>query len=319
MSWEILATLGRVIVPVVGLIAVGRLLGRTALLGEAGARDLAQVLYWVALPAQLLLVTSRVDVTAHFAPAALGAILAGLGAGMAGAWWATGRLPAAARGCVMNGAARANGAFIGLPVIELASRALPAPEQTALVGTYAVLLGPSVIAFNIAAVIAFRLPHHGVTGAGLRSALIELPRSPLILACAAGGVLGAIRPGLLGGTAPVAVIELLAATAVPLALLTAGRALDFSHLREHRGTIAGTCLAKLALVPAVTWTACRLLGVDHQATVAATILMASPAAFAAVPMARLLGGDAALMAALVTATTVAAPMTVLAWLVIAGP
>nr|MBA3684779.1 AEC family transporter [Planctomycetota bacterium] len=44
------------------------------------------------------------------------------------------------------------------------------------------------------------------------------------------------------------------------------------------------------------------------------VLMASPAAVASVPMARQLGGDEALMAAIIVVTTVCAPLTMLVWL-----
>ena len=327
---SVFAIVGQILLPVFTLIALGWGLRRSGVLTEAGGRDFAQLLYWVCLPAQLLLLTSRVDLARHVSLAALAAIAGGLVVGMCGAWWASARLPASARGCVMNGAARGNGAFIGLPVIELVARTLPPDIGTTLTGIYAVLLGPSVIAFNVAAVVAFRLPHHGVTWRGIRHALAELPRSPLIIACAVGAGLGLWHPGILDASSTSttvakvwailgSMIALLAATAVPLALIVAGQGLDFRHVREHPRTIAWTVVAKLLLVPLLTWGVCRLLGADALTTTAATILMASPAAIASVPMARLLDGDATLMAALVTATTVLAPVTLLGWLLLVGP
>jgi len=183
---SVLTIVSQILLPVFALIGLGWGLRRADVLTEAGGRDLGKLLYWVCLPAQLVLLTSRVDLAHHVFPAALAAIACGLVVGMAGAWWASARLPASARGCVMNGAARGNGAFIGLPVIELVARTMPPDVGVALTGIYAVLLGPSVIAFNLAAVIAFRLPHHGVTWTGIRHALAEVPRSPLIIACAVG-------------------------------------------------------------------------------------------------------------------------------------
>ncbi len=316
---EVLTLLGGVMAPVFGLIGLGAILGRSGVLTAAGGRDLSQLLYYVALPVQLVVLTARVDVTERFDVRAVAAMLVALLAGMVGAWWASPRVPATERGCVLNGAARGNGAFIGLPVVDLAARAL-APEQHAeLVGTYAVLLAPSVISFNVGAVIAFRLPHHGVTWLGVRGALAELPRSPLIIAVVVGSALSAWHPGLLTGTTLGNVLDLLAATAVPLALLSAGQGLDFAHLREHPRTIGLTVLAKLVVVPAIAWAVARGCGATPAAVFAVTILMASPAAIASVPMARMLGGDAALMAALVTATTVMAPLTMLLWLLVVGP
>jgi malonate transporter len=110
-----------------------------------------------------------------------------------------------------------------------------------------------------------------------------------------------------------------AACAIPLALIGAGVDLDLGHLRVHPRIITATVLLKLVLVPAATWGLCRLLGVDQASTFCAVVLMASPTAIASVPMARLLGGDPGLMAALVTATTVAAPASMLGWLLLVGP
>ena len=314
-----LALLGHVILPVFGLIALGFVLRRRGILTATGSRELGQLLYWVCLPAQLVLLTSRVDVTRDFDPRMLGAVALALLAGLVAGWRISARLPAAMRGCVLNGAARANGAFIGLPVVDLAARALAPEQHAALVGTYAVLLGPTVILFNIAAVTAFRLPHHGLSWSGVRQALADLPRSPLILGCALGGILGAWSPGLLDGTVPGTLLALVAACAIPLALICAGVDLDLSHVREHPRIIAATVALKLILVPATTWALCHLLGVDRHSTFCAVVLMASPTAIASVPMARLLGGDAGLMAALVTATTLTAPVTMLGWLLLVGP
>jgi predicted permease len=328
---DVFLVIGQILLPVFVLIALGWGLRRLAVVSAAGGRDLAQLLYWVFLPAQLLLVTSRVDIAQQLSPVGLLAIVSGLLLGMGGGWWATAALPATARGCVMNGVARGNGAFIGLPVIELVAHTLPPELGHALTGIYALLLGPSVIAFNIAAVVAFRLPHHGLTVAGLVHAASELPRSPLIIACVLGAILGWWRPGLfdtarllpgvVGGLLGSlgSMLSLVAAAAVPLALIVAGQGLDFTHLRAFPRVIAGTVGAKLVLVPLLTWGVCRAFGADQLATAAATILMASPTAIASVPMARLLGGDAALMAGLVTATTVLAPLTLLGWLLLVGP
>ena len=322
---------GQILLPVFALIALGWGLRRLGVLSDAGGRDLAQLLYWVLLPAQLLLLTSRVDIAQHLSPAGLLAIAIGLVLGMVGGWWASTALPVSARGCVMNGVARGNGAFIGLPVIELVAHTMPPEQGHALTGVYALLLGPSVIAFNIAAVIAFRLPYHGVTVHGIRHALAELPRSPLIIACLVGATLGWWHPGLLdaasaapgvvGGVVAVlgGIVALVAMTAVPLALIMAGQGLDFAHMRAFPRVIGWTVVAKLVLVPLLTWGVCRLAGADPLTTTAATILMASPVAIASVPMARLLDGDAVLMAALVTATTIMAPLTLLGWLLLVGP
>ncbi len=49
------------------------------------------------------------------------------------------------------------------------------------------------------------------------------------------------------------------------------------------------------------------------------LILAAPTAVASVPMAQALGGDAEAMAGLVVAATMAAPLTLLAWLALAVP
>jgi hypothetical protein len=223
----------------------------------------------------------------------------------------TRRLDPGVRGSLANGAMRPNGAFIGLPIIQLAAQQLDVISGGALLGAYVLVLGPAVIVFNLGAVMAFRWPHHG---GGFLGAVAELPRNPILVSCAVGTALGAWRPGLLEGTVPGAALAMVAACAVPLALITAGLGLDLAVLRGRLGWLSLTTLAKLLIQPTAAWGACRVLGLDHATTAAVTILMASPAAMAAVPMARAMGGDPALMAALVTATTLLAPLTLYAWL-----
>ncbi|MCK6490116.1 MAG: AEC family transporter [Planctomycetes bacterium] len=298
--------------PVFLLIAAGVALRRWC--GFSDGAELSRLLYWVALPAQLVWLTSRTDVSANLPLAGLAVVALATFGGMAVALLLVRRLPPAEQGSLINGATRPNGAFIGLPIVGLAAAHLPAEAGARLAGSYAVLLGPSVAVFNIGAVLAFRLPHHGGGAAGTLRSLADLPRNPLLIAVALGTALGLWRPGCLEGTVPGTVLGMLAAGAVPLALLAAGLGLDFAALHGRWGRLGAALAAKLVLVPLACWGGCRLLGLDPVATAAVTVLMASPVAMASVPMARALGGDPALMAALVTATTAAAPATMLAWL-----
>lgn len=311
------AVLANTLAPVFLLIATGAALRRWAGFGDG--RELSRLLYWVALPAQLFWLTSRTDPFAAL-PGLGFAVVAGVAfAGLGVALLVVRGLPPDMQGSLINGTTRANGAFVGLPIIGLAAAQLPPDTGARLAAAYAVLLGPAVAVFNIGAVLGFRLPHHGGGAGGVLRSLAELPRNPLLIAVVLGFLLGWWRPGVLMGSVPGAMLAMLADAAVPLALLTAGMGLDFAVVRGHRTAIAWTAACKLAVVPAVSWGACRLLGVEPVACAAVTVLMASPVAIASVPMARALGGDPALMAALVTATTALAPASMLAWLWLALP
>jgi predicted permease len=311
MLLRIFAVLG----PIFLLIAAGRILRATKVISEAGAADLAKVLYWFALPVQLIVLGASVDVAAHADGRLILAVVAAYAGAFALGWWLSRGLEPATRGSALGIAVRANGAFVALPMIELAAAQLPAADGAALRAAFAVLLAPSVIMFNIGAVLGFRLPHHGLTRAGLWQAVDEIWRNPLIIACLVGLAIGAWRPGVLAGTVVGSGLQMAAGAAIPLALLLAGFGLSGSGLRGHAGVLTVATIGKLVVAPGLTWLAAWWFGCAPTAVAAAVFLMAAPTAMASVPMARLLGGDVTLAVAGVTATTVAAVGSLAGWLV----
>ena len=310
--WLLLGAL----IPVFALVAVGWTLRRIRLIGDQGVEDLNNVVFWVALPTQLFVLVSSVDIRQHFEGPGLLAAMGGFIAGLIGSWWLCRAMPPALRGTVVAGVARPNAAFIGLPVMQLLAAALPPEEATPLLTAFGVLLGAMITVFNVGSVLALRLAHHGVTVAGLLTVLAHLPRNPLIVACALGTIASLIKPDLLHGHVVGDSIELLARAAIPMALLLVGMQLDMGLMRRNRLLLSLIVLGKLLLVPAATWGIGLALGVSGPALTAAVVLMACPVAIAAVPMARLLGGDGELMAAMVVVTTIASPLALLAWLLI---
>lgn len=304
------------LIPVFALVAVGWGLRRSRLIGDRGVEDLNNVVFWVALPTQLFVLVAGVDIRHHFDGPGLSAALGGFVLGVIGSWWLCRHLPAATRGTIVAGVARPNAAFIGLPVVQLLAAALPPAEATALLTAFGVLLGAMITAFNAGSVLALRLAHEGVTRAGLVTVALHLPRNPLIVACALGTIASLIQPDLLKGHVVGNSIELLARAAIPMALLLVGMQLDLGLVRRNHLLLTSIAVGKLLVVPAMTWGIGLALGVDGAALTAAVVLMACPVAIAAVPMSRLLGGDAELMAAMVVVTTIAAPLALLGWLLV---
>jgi predicted permease len=310
--WLLLGAL----LPVFALVAVGWGLRRCRLVGDQGVEEINNVVFWVALPTQLFVLVAGVDLVHQFDGPTLATALGGFATGLLGGWWLCRRLPPAVRGTIVAGVARPNAAFIGLPVVQLLAAALPPAEATALLTAFGVLLGAMITAFNAGSVLALRLAHHGLTPAGLLTVLAHLPRNPLIVACALGTLASLIRPDLLHGNVVGDTVTLLARAAIPMALLLVGMQLDLGLVRRSRGLLALVALGKLLLVPAATCGIGLALGVTGPALTAAVVLMACPVAIAAVPMARLLGGDAELMAAMVVVTTLAAPVALFGWLLV---
>ena len=101
---------------------------------------------------------------------------------------------------------------------------------------------------------------------------------------------------------------------IPLALLLAGASLDIGLLRSRFGLLLSLSVVKLLLVPVLGFGLCLWWQLDQATTLALCVLLGSPTAVSAVPMARALGGDEKLLSAIVVATTLFSPLTLLAWL-----
>lgn len=310
-----------VLAPVVALMVLGHLLRRGGLVGEAGLVDLNRLLFYVLLPAQLV---ATLGVGDWGRRSAMGAVLVALGVYVASLlvmWVATRGQAPARRGSMLSGAVRANGAFIGLPVVALLAETMAKDAGLALHTTYVLLLACMIPTFNAGAVLGFRLPQHGVNGAGLLAVAAELPRNPIIVGAGLGALLGALAPGWMnsphqGVHTVAAAIGMLAAGSIPLALIVTGAQVDLSLVRQGTTRLMAICAVRLVAVPAVAWVACTLAALGPIPTTCVVLLLACPTAVASVPMARQLGGDVPDMAAMVAATTLLCPVTLLGWLVV---
>jgi malonate transporter and related proteins len=129
----------------------------------------------------------------------------------------------------------------------------------------------------------------------LLSMLRQVLLNPLIIACALGFCVAALG-GLPHGLAPLA--RSLGQASVALGLLAVGAALSL----------------KLLVMPALTWGACGLLGLDGLSTAVAVLFMALPTAVTSYVMARAMGGDAPLMAAITSSEHALAVVTLPLWL-----
>lgn len=143
--------------------------------------------------------------------------------------------------------------------------------------------------------------------ANLLPTLKALATNPLILACFAGVLLN-----LLGGLPATlsAMLGLLGQMALPLGLLSVGAALDLSALRSSGRVLYISSAIKLLLFPLVAWGVAHVLQLSELASQVLIIFAAMPTASSAYILARQLGGDAPLMAAIITAQTLFAMLTI---------
>lgn len=199
---------------------------------------------------------------------------------------------------VFQGAVRWN----GFPLLAAAT-ALYGPRGLDLIG---IVYGPLVFAINMVTVVVM-LRWGAGGGVGWRALRDQIAANPLILACAAGlgaQALGWTKLGPVSDT-----LRLLGQAAMPVALICVGAGLDFDSLRADAARIATASALKLLVAPALMLVLAHWLQLSPTATAVAVGVAATPTAAAGYMLAREMGGDARLMAAIITATTLISFLT----------
>lgn len=296
------------VLPVFALIALGYALRRGGLLAPEGWSAVERLTYFVFYPGFLIPAIWAAEFggsAGALGLATVGTVVGLALAGLALRPW----LPVDGPGftSVFQGLIRWN-SFVFLPLVALLF-------GEAALGVAAVLLGALVPVVNVASVLVLSRWGAG-QGAGWRAALSSLVRNPILLSCAAGLILNGLdapRPAAVAGG-----LGLLSAGALPLGLIVAGAGLRFKTVKARPRIVAGVSVVKLLLTPLLMWSACRWLGGDALAQGLAVVCGSAPGAAASYVVARQMGGDASLMAAIVAVTTVASVVTIPLVLALAG-
>ena len=212
--------------PVFLIIALGKLLCRTGFFSDDLAKSLNRLTYWVALPALLLdKVTNAAFSSEDVARLSLLLILATIGSVLV-AYLASVLLKLNSRstGAFVQGAARSNNAFVGLPVI-LYSLSNASPEIAALA---TVALAPAIVFYNILSVTVLLAHSARKDQSRLKTARLfmqQLVSNPLLIACVIGLALNA--GGIHFPMAMQRTLTSLGGAALALALLSIGASLSF--------------------------------------------------------------------------------------------
>jgi predicted permease len=205
---------------------------------------------------------------------------------------------------VIQGAGRFN-TFIALAVAE-ALYATPG-LQLAVLGAAVLVPFVNLIVVSLFAVFVPRPGANVVVGA-----LKALATNPLILSILAGVAVNAL------GWAPIPVLQdtlaVLGQAALPIMLLCVGANLKLRGLQADLWPMAAAAVGKLVLFPAVILAVALLMDLPPLAAQTALIYGALPTGVAAYTLARQLGGDAPLMAAMITVQTLLAFALMPLWL-----
>jgi malonate transporter and related proteins len=189
--------------------------------------------------------------------------------------------------------------FIMLAIVP----AILGTEALALAALAAVAMIPML---NVASVIVVSVYGRGAAP-GVVFISRQLATNPFILACLAGIALKVLVPPLPG--AIVETLDLVGRGALGLALLTTGAGLTLHTAISAKGPVAMAVVLKLLVLPAVigfwTW----VFGIDGLPQTVAILAAAVPTGAGSYILARQLGGDAPLIAGILTAQVAAAAIT----------
>lgn len=302
------------LLPSLLLIALGFGIARTQIMSRDGWEGVERLNYYLLYPMLLFVSVVRADlrtapVFAAGAAMALGVLT------LAAVMVATRRLWTAAPGVDgpgftshMQGAVRYNTA-VALAVCG----ALFGQEGLALAALGAVAIVPLINVISVTTLATWATDRRP-TVAGLAK---EIALNPLIIGTVAGALVNASGIPLYKPLTET--LDLIGRGALGIALLLVGAGLRWRALAP-RVDVAADMAAKLVVMPLLMAGYALMLGVEGVALAVVAISGAMPTASSAYVLARRMGGDADLMASLITSQTVAAFVTlpVVVWLVGGG-
>lgn len=308
------------LLPTAALILLGRVLRIRFRYSEAFWRDLERLAYFVLLPSLFVSGLAGADFTG-LRVGVLALVLAISSVAGALLVWALRRWISPEDGpaftSVFQGGVRFNN-YIGLVV----ATALWGAEGLALAALCNAVLVPLV---NVTSTMT--LARHGMGQGGVGAVAREVATNPLVLACVAGlalHTLGASTAGAALVGAPVLgdvlvalgeLLRILGGAALPIGLLCVG-----AGLRRPKGTrqttvlIGWSMLFRFLAVPAITAAVALGLGLSGPVAMVAVLFQSVPTASSAYVLARRLGGDAPLMAAIIAVQTGVGLVTIPLWL-----
>ena len=291
------------LLPVFMVIVLGYFLRQRAVLDASAWRGLENLCYFVLFPALLVKTLAVADLGSaeivRFSGALLFAILV-MSSLLLLAYPLLHRyfhVSPASFTSLVQGATRWHG-FIALSIVGL----LLGDEGVAYMAVTMAIIIPLLNTINVMV-----LAHYGDAEGDLSRVFIKLLQNPFILACALGAVLNISGLGLTPLLYNAA--DIIGSGALGIGLLTVGAGIHLSGIRDHRGLVVFGALLRLLGMPALMFTGCLLFGVEGLPRTVAMLAAAVPTASSSFVLARQMGGDAPLMANLITLQVLGAVVT----------
>lgn len=302
--------------PIFLLILIGWASRASGFLGAGFWAPAEKLTYFILFPA--LLVANLAEAPLDGLPVA--DMVAALGAGtLAMAALAAGCAPLAGRppfhlapagfSSVFQGVVRPN-TYVGFA----ATAGLFGAAGVTLTAICVALVVPLVNLLSVVALV--RWGGKAGDARGLRAAFLAIAKNPLIAACAAGIALNLTGIGLPPVAGPL--LKILGQASLALGLLAVGAGMELVAIRQAGPAVAVAALGKLVVTPAMVALLAWSFGVRGLPLAVTVAYAGLPVAPNAYMLARQMGGDARLMAAIITLTTVAAAATLPLWVMLTG-
>lgn len=141
----------------------------------------------------------------------------------------------------------------------------------------------------------------GQDGLPATQVIIGAAKNPVVAACLIGFLMNISAVGLPPVLGPM--LEILGKGALPLGLMAVGAGLDFRVISTSPLFYLGTALTKLTILPAITYLVAMELTVDGLHLTLAVLFSALPVSATSYVMSRQLGGNAPMMSAIISFTT----------------
>ncbi len=299
-----LFTVFAAIAPVFALVLVGHVIRRTVVDSPEFWGGVDRVAYWVLLPALLFDKISTMELSPDFVGPYAIVVTGGFVAAFVFALGVSLLMgfPGPVASSVLQGASRHN-TFIALAVTE---RLFGAAGQSSAYLASSILIPVT----NIAVVVAMVMLHRNKSNSPSvgRAIVRDIVRNPLLIAVGIGLLFN------IAGVGKVLVLhdvtDLLGRAALPMVLLSIGAAIRLDGLGASMAPIAVSTAGKMIVFPAAILLLAHMFGLGLVAASVAMIYGSAATATSSYALARQMGGDAPLAAAIVTLQTLLCFITI---------
>lgn len=299
------------IAPIFLLIVLGNLLRRNGIPSVEFWNLNDKIVYWVLFPALLFHTTSTLQLSSGMFGSYAVIILSGFGGAVIFSLVSARLcgLPGTIGSSILQGAARHN-TFIALAVADRVF----GTDGLALAALVTAVLIP-ITNIVVVTLMVGMLPQKEERSV-LRAILRDLARNPLLISVLLGVAFNLSGVGLV----PVLhdTTDILGGAALPIVLLCIGANLRLKQMKASTLPVLLSMAGKFLVFPAGMFVAIQVLGMHGLPALIAMIFACVPTAAASFTLSRQMGGDAPLMAAIVTLQTVISFVTLPIAIVLLG-